>query len=157
MHTGDVAAVEPGGYFRIIDRKREIIITSGGQNVSPATLEGILKRHRLIGEACVVGDRRPYPAALIVLDAAEAAAWAGEHGIDAPSVAELAAHPEVFAEVRRGVDAANGLVSHPEQIKRFTILPVEWTASSGELSATLKPRRALIQDRYADDIDRLYA
>jgi long-subunit acyl-CoA synthetase (AMP-forming) len=156
MHTGDVATVDRDGYFRIVDRKKEIIITAGGKNVSPATLESLVKRHPLVAEVCVVGDRRPYPSALVVLDRAAAMAWAGERGIRAASLSELAAHPAVLEEVQKGVDVANRMVSRPEQIKRFTILPTEWTPESEEMSPTLKLKRRLIQGKYAAEIEALY-
>jgi long-chain acyl-CoA synthetase len=156
MHTGDLGTVDEDGYVRIVGRKKEIIITSGGTNIFPATLEHLVKRHPLVAEACVVGDRRPYPSALVVLDGPALAAWARSQGIEDAGLADLAAHPQVREEVGRAVDAANRLVSRPEQIKRFTILPTEWTSQSGEVSLTLKLRRDLIQSRYAAEIERMY-
>ena len=156
MHTGDIGTVDADGYVRIIDRKKEIIVTSGGKNVSPATLEGPVKRHQLVAEACVVGDRRPYPAALVVLDAPATAAWACLRGIRRLGLEHLASHPEVREEVARAIDAANRLVSRPEQIKRFTILPTEWSVETGELSLTLKLRRRHIHAKYAAEIESMY-
>ncbi|MGH2721479.1 MAG: AMP-dependent synthetase/ligase, partial [Actinomycetota bacterium] len=156
MHTGDVGTVDADGYFRIVDRKKDIIITAGGKNVSPATLESLVKRHPLVGEVCVVGDRRPYPSALVVLDHAAVAAWAGARGIGTASPAALADHPAVLDEVGRAVEAANRMVSRPEQIKRFTVLRTEWTVESQEVSPTLKLRRRLIQARYAGEIEAMY-
>jgi long-chain acyl-CoA synthetase len=156
MRTGDVGTVDADGYFRIVDRKKDIIITSGGKNVSPATMESLVKRNPLVAEVCVVGDRRPYPSALVVLDQTAAAVWAGARGIGAASPAALAAHPAVLDEVDRGIEAANRMVSRPEQIKRFTVLSTEWTVESGEVSPTLKLRRRLIQARYAAEIEAMY-
>jgi long-chain acyl-CoA synthetase len=141
LHTGDVASIDADGYVRIIDRKKELVITSGGKNVSPANLEGLLKRAPLIGQAAVIGDRRPYIAALIVLNAD----------------ARLADSADVQAEVQRAVDAANALVSQAERIRRWRILPNEWTAESGELTPTLKLKRRVIAERYAREIEELYA
>ena len=156
MHSGDVGTVDADGYFRIVDRRKEIIITAGGKNISPATLEGLVKRHRLVAEVCVVGDRRPYPSALVVLDRPALAAWAGAGGIEAASPADLAAHPALLEEVGRAIEAANRVVSRPEQIKRFRVLPTEWTVESEEVSPTLKLRRRLIEARYAEEIEGMY-
>jgi long-chain acyl-CoA synthetase len=145
------------GYLRIIDRKKELLITAGGKNVSPANLEALMKTHPLIGQACVVGDRRPYVAALIVLDGEAAPAWAKEKGLASGSVADMATDPRVRDEVQRAVDDANQHVSQVEGIKRFAILPTEWTVDSEELTPTLKLKRRVILEKYAEEIDRLYA
>ena len=115
-----------------------------------------LQRHPLIGQACAVGDRRNYVTALIVLDPEVTPAWAKAQGIDAASLAELAAHPSVLAEIERGVAEANSHLARVEQVRRFRILPNEWTAETGELTPTLKRRRRVITDRYAQEIDQLY-
>jgi len=156
MHTGDVATVDPDGYFTIVDRKKELIITAGGKNISPANLENLLKQHPLIGQACVIGDRRPYCSALIVLDPEVAPVWAARAGLDARTVAEISARPEVLAEVERHVAWVNERVARVEQIKRFTLLGAEWTAESEELTPTMKLKRRVINQKYADDIDQLY-
>jgi long-chain acyl-CoA synthetase len=156
LHTGDVGTLDARGLLRIVDRKKELIITSGGKNVSPAMIESLLQRHSLIGQACAIGDRRNYVTALLVLDGEAAPAWARQHGIDAGSLAELAVHPKVLAETARGVRAANDHLARAEQVRRFTLLPGEWTAETGELTPTLKRRRLVIAERYAGEIDRLY-
>ena len=156
MHTGDIGAVDEDGYYRVIDRKKELIITAGGKNISPANLENALKFHPLIGQACVIGDRRAYLTALIVLDAEVAPVWAASNGITATGVAELATHPEVIAEIQRAVDGVNEQVSRVENIRKFAILPAEWTAESEELTPTLKLKRRVITKKYADEIDALY-
>ncbi len=157
LHTGDVATMDAGGFVKIIDRKKELIITAGGKNVSPANLEALLKQHPLIAQACVVGDRKPYVAALIVLDGEAAPAWAKANGLTFGSVAEFAREPRVAAEVQRAVDDANQRVAQVEQIKRFTILPMEWTVDSEELTPTLKLKRRVIHTKYAEEIESLYA
>jgi long-chain acyl-CoA synthetase len=157
MHTGDIGRIDEDGYVTIVDRKKEIIVTSGGKNVSPALLEGLVKRHELVGEVCVVGDRRPYPAALIVLNPSVAAAWARTRGLGHLGLEQLAASPEVRLEIGRAVDAANRMVSRPEQIKRFTILPDQWTIEGDELTPTLKKRRSRIQAKHAAEIEGMYA
>jgi len=156
MHTGDIGELDADGFLRITDRKKELIITSGGKNISPTLIEYQLQRHPLIGQTCAFGDRRNYVTALIVLDPEVAPAWARAHGVPAASLAELSSDPDVLAEVERGVAEANSHLARVEQVRRFLVLPSEWTAESGELTPTLKRRRRVIADRYAADIEQLY-
>ena len=156
LHTGDVGELDDDGYLRIVDRKKELIITSSGKNLSPANIEGLLKEHPLIGQALVYGDDRPYVVALIVLDHELAPGWAARHGLGGADLAELAGHEQVLAEVQLAVDAANQHLARIEQVKRFEVLPVEWTAESEELTPTLKLRRRIIHAKYAERIDALY-
>jgi long-chain acyl-CoA synthetase len=156
LHTGDVGELDDDGYLKIVDRKKELIITSSGKNLSPANIEGLLKEHPLIGQALVYGDDRPYVVALIVLDHELAPAWAARNGLGTDDLAALAAHEQVLAEVQLAVDAANQRLARIEQVKRFEILPVEWTAESEELTPTLKLRRRIIHAKYAERIDALY-
>jgi len=135
MHTGDIGELDADGFLKITDRKKELIITSGGKNISPALIEYELQRHPLIGQACAIGDKRNYVTALIVLDPEVTPAWARAHGIDA---------------------AANSHLARVEQVRRFRVLPNEWTADSGELTPSLKRRRRVIVDRYTQEIDDLY-
>jgi len=157
MHTGDIGTVDSDGYFRIVDRKKELIITAGGKNISPANIENLLKQNPLVGQACVIGDRRPYLTALIVLDPDVAPAWAKTNAIEAATVAELAVHPDVVVEVQHAVDEANKHVSRVENVRRFAILPAEWTPESEELTPTLKLKRRVVLSKYAAEIDDLYA
>ena len=157
LATGDIGELDASGFLKIVDRKKELIITSGGKNVSPALVEYELQRHPLIGQACAIGDRRNYVTALLVLDPETTPPWARAQGIAFDSLADLAAHPEVLAEVERGVEAANSHLSRPERVRRFTLLPAEWTAQSGELTPSMKRRRRVIIDRYAKEIEELYA
>ncbi len=157
LHTGDVGEIDSEGYLRIIDRKKELIITSGGKNISPANLEALLKQHPLIGQAAAIGDRRPYVAALIVLDQEVAPVWARKAGIPFTSIADLATHPAVQAEIQKAVDETNRHVSQVEAIKRFIILPVEWTPESEELTPTLKLKRRIVSQKYAPQIEEMYA
>ena len=157
LYTGDIGELDADGFLKIIDRKKELIITSGGKNISPALVEYELQRHPLIGQACAIGDRRNYVTALLVLDQETTPAWARERGISFGSLADLAAHPEVLAEVERGVAAANAHLARPERVRRFTLLPAEWTARSGELTPSMKRRRRVIIDRYAKEIEELYS
>jgi long-chain acyl-CoA synthetase len=157
LHTGDVGELDEAGYLRIVDRKKELIITSSGKNLSPANIEGLLKEHPLVGQALAYGDGRPYVVALVALDHEVLPAWAARNGLDPAGAAELAGDPLVLAEVQRAVDAANQRLSRIEQVKRFTVLPVEWTAESEELTPTLKLRRRVIHAKYAEELDALYA
>jgi long-chain acyl-CoA synthetase len=157
LHSGDVGALDDAGYLRIIDRKKELIITAGGKNLSPANIEGLLKEHALVGQALAFGDRRPYVVALVVLDHEVVPGWARQRGIADVSVVALAEHPLVVAEVQHAVAAANQRLARVEQVKRFKILPAEWTAESEELTPTLKLRRRVIHGKYAPEIDALYA
>jgi long-chain acyl-CoA synthetase len=157
LHSGDVGMMDADGYVRVVDRKKELIITSGGKNVSPANVEALLKHHPLIGQAFACGDGRNYITALLVLDAETLPVWARTHGIAAAPMADLVANPVVVAEVVRAVTEANTHLSRAEQVKRITILPAEWTAESEELTPTLKLRRRVILRKYADAIAGMYA
>ncbi len=156
LHTGDIGTIDADGYVRIVDRKKELIITAGGKNLSPANIEHLLLQHPLLGQACAIGDRRSYVTALLVLDGEMAPVWASRHGIERASTAELSRHPEVLAEVQRAVDAANEHLARVEQVRRFTVLPAEWTPESGELTPTLKMRRRVIVERYGNEIEAMY-
>ncbi|HEV7126889.1 MAG TPA: AMP-binding protein, partial [Ktedonobacterales bacterium] len=157
LHSGDIATVDADGYYRIVDRKKELLITSYGKNIAPSLIESHLKHHALIGQAIAIGDNRPYITALIVLDQEVVPAWAKARGIVTSGPAELAADPAVVAEVERGVVEANSHLNHAEQVKRFTILPGEWTAESEELTPTLKLKRRVILAKYASAIEGMYA
>ncbi len=156
LHTGDIGELDDEGYLRIIDRKKELIITAGGKNVSPANLEAALKAQPLIGQACVLGDGEPYLAALLVLDPDVAPAWAANRGLDASSSAELAADPVILAEIAREVDTANERFSHAESIRRFRVLGEEWLPDSEELTPTMKLKRRGIAAKHAREIAELY-
>ena len=156
LRTGDIAEIDEDGFIKITDRKKDIIVTAGGKNVSPQNLENDLKASRYISQALVVGDRRPYIAALITLEPEEIARWAAEHAI-AGSMSELAADERVRDLIQAVVDVVNADRSRYEQIKRFRILPRDFTMDEGELTPTLKLKRSVVQDRFADELDELYA
>ena len=156
LHTGDIGEIGPDRFVRVLDRKKELIITAGGENVSPAAVENLLVAHPLIGQALAYGDRRPYVVALLTLDSGVAPVWAKAHGIDAGSLAELAANPEVLAEVGRAVEAANAGLARVQQVKYWELLPVEWTPLGDELTPTFKLKRRVVHAKYADVIDSLY-
>jgi long-chain acyl-CoA synthetase len=156
LRTGDIGRIDEDGYVWITDRKKEMIITSTGKNVSPSLVENTLKEHALIGQAMVHGDNRSYLVALLVLDAEAARAWAAAHGIEGDPAA-LAAHPEVLAEVEQAVAAANSRLNRTEQVKKYRLLSEEWGPATGELTPSLKLRRRVIRDKYGDLLAQLYA
>ncbi len=156
LHTGDIGSVDSDGFVRVADRKKELIITSGGENVSPAAVENLLVAQPLIGQALAYGDRRPYLVALLTLDGEVAPAWAKARGIQASSLAELAVSPQVLSAVGAGIAAANERLARVQQVRAWRLLPVEWTAESEELTPTLKLRRRVVHAKYADVIDALY-
>ncbi|WP_243788178.1 long-chain fatty acid--CoA ligase [Saccharopolyspora gloriosae] len=155
LATGDIGRVDDEGYLTITDRKKELIITATGKNIAPAKVEGLLRAHPLVGHAVAIGDRRPYLTALIVLNDEAAPGWATAHGISG-DFGELAAHPKVRAELDALLTEVNGQLARAEQIKRYEVLNRPWTAESGELTPTLKIKRKVVQERYADDINSLY-
>ncbi len=157
LYTGDVAEIDADGFVKIVDRKKELIISAAGKNMSPANIEQQLKGSSpLIGQVVCIGDRRPYNVALIVLDPDTTAAWAGERGLDA-SLAALSENPELRASIEAAIEGANSHLARVEQVKRFTILPNDWEPGGDELTPTMKLRRKPIAERYAAQIEALYA
>jgi long-chain acyl-CoA synthetase len=154
LQTGDVGEFDADGFLRITDRKKDLIITAGGKNVSPGNIENALGSHPLVGHAVAIGDRRPYMTALLTLDAEEAPAIAAQRGWPTDTRA-MAEHPAVVAEVQSHVDAVNAKLSHVEQVKRFTIIADEFTVDE-ELTPTMKVKRKVVTEKYAEDIDALY-
>ena len=157
LHTGDIGTIDEDGFVCVVDRKKELIITSGGENISPAAVENVLVANPLIGQALAFGDRRKFVVALLTLDGEVAPAWARARGIEASSLAELADNPVVVEAVAEAVTAANEQLARVQQVKRWRLLPVEWTAESEELTPTFKLKRRIIHAKYADVIDALYA
>jgi long-chain acyl-CoA synthetase len=155
LRTGDVAEIDADGFIRITDRKKDILVTAGGKKVAPQNLENRLKGSKYVSQALVVGDRRPYVAALIALDEEAIGAWAGEHGLPGDPT-ELSRRPEVVALVQGAVDEVNRGRSGFEQIKRFAILPRDFSADEGEVTPTLKLRRRVAEQHFAREIDELY-
>lgn len=157
FHSGDIGEFDDEGYLRIVDRKKELIITAGGKNISPANLEAALKMIPLVGQACAIGDQRKFISALLVLDPEVAPIWAAANGKADMSLAELADDPDVIAAVQAGVDQVNEKFAQVEQIKRFVLLGEEWLPDSDVLTPTSKLKRRGILARYADRIEAVYA
>ena len=156
LHSGDIAEIDADGFVKITDRKKDIIVTAGGKNIAPQNLENDLKASKYVSQAIVVGDRKPYPAALITLDADEIGKWAAANGISG-DVATLAGDERVVALVQGIVDDVNGERSRFEQIKRFTILPRDFTMEQDEVTPTLKLKRRAIMKNFAEAVDGIYS
>jgi long-chain acyl-CoA synthetase len=156
LKTGDIGEIDDDGFLHITDRKKDILVTAGGKNVAPQNLENELKTSTYVSQALAVGDRRPYVAALVTLDAAEIGRWAAEQGLDG-DIASLASDERVRGLVQEAVDGVNQHRSRYEQIKRFAILPRDFTMADEEITPTLKLRRRIVQEHFAETIDALYA
>jgi long-chain acyl-CoA synthetase len=156
LHSGDIAEIDADGFVTITDRKKDIIVTAGGKNIAPQNLENDLKSSRYVSQALLIGDRRPYPAALITLDPTELGKWAAANGLGG-GVAALASEPAVRELVQGIVDDVNRDRSRFEQIKRFAILERDFTIEDGEVTPTLKLKRGVVEEHFAAEIERLYA
>jgi len=156
LHTGDLGEVDADGFLTITGRKKDIIITAGGKNITPANLENEIKQHPLVSQCVVVGDRRPYLVALVTLDPEEGAAHAKENGLP-EDPAQLAANEEIRASIDEHVEAVNQKFARVEQIKKVAILPRDLSQEAGELTPTLKVKRAVVTDKHEREIEKLYA
>ncbi|MEB3020955.1 AMP-dependent synthetase/ligase [[Mycobacterium] crassicus] len=156
--TGDLADIDPDGYLKITGRKKEIIVTAGGKNVAPAVLEDQLRAHPLISQAMVVGDARPFIGALITIDPEAIEGWKQRNSkADSATTADLVNDPDLLAEVDAAVKQANLSVSHAESIRKFQILPVDFTEATGELTPTMKVKRNVVAEKFADAIEAIYS
>ncbi|MET0672044.1 MAG: long-chain fatty acid--CoA ligase [Microbacterium pygmaeum] len=155
--TGDIGTFDSEGFLTITGRKKEILVTAGGKNVAPATLEDPIRANPIVGQVVVVGDQRPFIGALITLDSEMLPTWLANNGLSADmSLADAAKDPAVHAEVQRAVDIANKHVSRAESIRRFTILPIEWTEASGHLTPKMSIKRNVIMDDFSDEVTAIY-
>jgi long-chain acyl-CoA synthetase len=152
--SGDLGAFDPDGFLSITGRKKEIIITAGGKNIAPKNIEAALKNHPLVSEAVVIGDRRKFLTALVTLDPEAAVGFAKERGIDDKTVH---ASPQLNAEIQRAVDEVNQELARVETVKKFTVLEKPFSIDAGELTPTLKVKRKVVNERYAREIEAMYA
>ena len=155
LHTGDLGEIDDEGFVRVTGRKKEILVTAGGKNVAPAPLEDRVRAHHLVSQCMVVGDGRPFIAALVTLDPEAVALWA-EHHHKPTDPAALTDDPDLLAEIQSAVDDANSLVSQAEAVRKFAVLPDDWTEEDGHLTPSLKLKRSFVERVVRDDIDRLY-
>ena len=154
LHTGDLGEVDADGYLKITGRKKDIIITAGGKNITPANLEAEIKQHPLVSQCVVIGDRRPFLVAVVTLDPEEAAKLAGEQGLD---VATMHDDENVRASIQAHLDQVNQKFARVEQVKKFEILPQDFSQEGGELTPSMKVKRNVVAEKYADEVDALYA
>ncbi len=156
LHSEDLARIDEDGFVWIVGRKKDIIITAAGKNIAPAVMETALGNHPLISKAAMIGDRRKFLSAVIAIDHEEAPAWAERNGLEYHDHATFSRLPEVQAEIKRAVDEANQKVARVEQVKKWIIVPDEWTPESGELTPSLKLKRNVVLEKYASEIEALY-
>ena len=158
LRTGDIGELDEDGYLKIVDRKKELIISAAGKNMSPANIESHLKAASpLVGQACAIGDGRPYNVALVVLDPDFAPVWASQNGLEGKSIEELVSDEKTRDAIQAAVDQANARLSRVEQVKKFTILPEQWEPGGDELTPTMKLKRKPIDEKYAEEIEALYS
>jgi long-chain acyl-CoA synthetase len=155
LHTGDLGEIDDEGFVRITGRKKEILVTAGGKNVAPTLLEDQVRAHHLVSQCLVVGDGRPFVAAFVTIDQDALEPWARKLG-KSENPADLVDDPDLRGEIQTAVDDANGTVSRAESIRRFTILPEDWTEEGGQLTPSLKLKRSVVLRELRREVDELY-
>ncbi len=156
FHTGDLGSLDEDGYLKITGRKKEILVTAGGKNVAPAVLEDRLRAHPLVSQCIVVGDLKPFIAALVTIDEEMWPSWASNHGLEGVSFEQAGSNPKVLEAIQHAVDRANEAVSKAESIRRFAVLPGDFTEANGYLTPSLKLKRNVVMKDFAEDVEALY-
>jgi long-chain acyl-CoA synthetase len=156
FHTGDIGHVDPEGFLYITDRKKDLIVTAGGMNIAPQNIENLLKADPFISQVMVYGDRRPYPVALVTVNPEELQKFARDQGILTDDPAQLAKHPKIVERVGRTIEEKNSQLQSYAKIKKFTVLPSDFSQDGGELTPTLKVKRKVVSEKYRDRIEELY-
>ena len=156
FHTGDIGRIDEDGFVFITDRKKDLIVTAGGMNIAPQNVENLLKADPFISQVMVYGDRRPYPVALITVNPEELQKFAREQGILTTDADVIVKHPKIVERIGRTVEEKNSQLQSYAKIKRFKVLPVDFTLDGGELTPTLKVKRKVVAQKYMDAIEELY-
>jgi long-chain acyl-CoA synthetase len=156
QYTGDVGEIDADGFLKITDRKKELIITSGGKNIAPQRIERILRTSRFVSQAMAYGDHKKYVAALVTLNREHIEPWAKEHGIAYNSLEELANHPKVKELIEAEVNAKNAELASFESVKKVAIVPQDFSIAAGELTPTLKLKRKVLTEKYRQLIEQMY-
>jgi long-chain acyl-CoA synthetase len=155
LHTGDIGEIDGDGFVKITGRKKELIVTAGGKNVAPAVLEDRLRAHPLVSQCMVVGDAKPFIACLVTIDPEAIGPWATAQG-KSSDVASLTSDPDLLAEIQEAVDEANKAVSKAEAIRKFVVLPVDWTEEGGQMTPSLKLKRSVVMTEFGAEVEGLY-
>jgi long-chain acyl-CoA synthetase len=156
FQSGDLGKLDDEGFLYIVGRKKELIVTAGGKNVAPAVLEDRLRAHPLVSQCMVVGDNQPFIAALVTIDQDALKSWVTNHKKEGASMTDLAHDPDLISVIQTAVDDANKAVSKAESIRKFTILPTDFTIAGGHLTAKLSMKRAVIAKEFAKEIEQLF-
>jgi long-chain acyl-CoA synthetase len=156
FHTGDIGTLDPDGFLRITDRKKDLIVTAGGKNIAPQPIENLVKTCQFVSNAVMLGDRRPFPILLVVPNPTPLQAWLARKGLPSGSLEELVSRPEVVQKVDREIRKVLGDLAHFEVPKKLLLLPRDFSVEGGELTPTLKVRRRIVEERHREAIERLY-
>jgi len=157
FQSGDLGQIDSDGFLSIVGRKKELIVTAGGKNVAPAVLEDRLRAHPLVSQCVVVGDNQPFIAALVTIDQDSLKSWILANKKDGATIATLTQDPDLIAVIQTAVDEANKAVSKAESIRKFTILPTDFTIAGGQLTAKLSIKRHVVAQEFAKEINELFA
>jgi long-chain acyl-CoA synthetase len=157
FHSGDIGEIDDDGFVTITGRKKELIVTAAGKNVAPAVLEDRLRANWLVSQCMVVGDAKPFIAALVTIDPESFPAWVAQNNKGDVTVADMVNDPDLNAAIQSAIDEANKAVSHAEAIKKFAILPVDWTEEGGQITPSLKLKRSVVMEEFSEDVEQLYS